>query len=206
MGSTAERREEEEQRSCRRKRRRPLRLHMPELSVFAMPFLEGDPGGAEGGGSTKGEPLCHSASPTRSFFHRAPFSRPSSPRSAPARTSSSRMSPSSPKTLFPYHTGPPQQDSPPKSPRRLITETLLKCVQERHYLVMVRFSVQGSVQTGPDWSRLVQTGGGASEHALVASEDIYTTLSSSSSSPVELQSTTATLSQCGRMYPHLQDR
>ncbi|XP_022621503.1 5'-AMP-activated protein kinase subunit gamma-2-like [Seriola dumerili] len=119
MGSTAERREEEEQRSCRRKRRRPLRLHMPELRVFAMPFLEGDPGGAEGGSSTKGEPLCHSASPTRSFFHRAPFSRPSSPRSAPARTSSSRMSPSSPKTLFPYHTGPPQQDSPPKSPRRL---------------------------------------------------------------------------------------
>ncbi|XP_076617055.1 5'-AMP-activated protein kinase subunit gamma-2-like isoform X3 [Chaetodon auriga] len=83
-----------------------------------MPFLEGDPGRAEKDGR-KGEPACHSASPTRSFFHRAPFSRPSSPRSAPARTSSSRMSPTCPKTIFPYHSGPPQQDSPPKSPRRL---------------------------------------------------------------------------------------
>ncbi|XP_076617054.1 5'-AMP-activated protein kinase subunit gamma-2-like isoform X2 [Chaetodon auriga] len=120
MRSTAERREEEEEeeRSCRKRRRRPLRLHMPDLSVFAMPFLEGDPGRAEKDGR-KGEPACHSASPTRSFFHRAPFSRPSSPRSAPARTSSSRMSPTCPKTIFPYHSGPPQQDSPPKSPRRL---------------------------------------------------------------------------------------
>ncbi|XP_050923449.1 5'-AMP-activated protein kinase subunit gamma-2 isoform X4 [Lates calcarifer] len=84
-----------------------------------MPFLEGDPGRAEKDGSRKGEPACHSASPTRSFFHRAPFSRPSSPRSAPARTSTPRVSPSSPKTIFPYQTGPPQQDSPPKSPRRL---------------------------------------------------------------------------------------
>ncbi|XP_040922228.1 5'-AMP-activated protein kinase subunit gamma-2-like [Toxotes jaculatrix] len=88
---------------------------MMELSECAMPFLEGDPGRAETGGSRKGEPLCHSASPTRSSFHRAP----SSPRSAPARTSSSRMSPSSSKTIFPFQTGPPQQDSPPKSPRRL---------------------------------------------------------------------------------------
>ncbi|XP_044196357.1 5'-AMP-activated protein kinase subunit gamma-2-like [Thunnus albacares] len=67
----------------------------------------------------QGEAVCHSASPTRGFFHRAPFSRPSSPRSAPARTSSSKMSPSSPKTIFPYQTAAPQQDSPPKSQRRL---------------------------------------------------------------------------------------
>ncbi|XP_049421453.1 5'-AMP-activated protein kinase subunit gamma-2-like isoform X2 [Epinephelus fuscoguttatus] len=126
MRSTAERREgeeeeeeEEEERSCRIKRRRPLKLHMPDLSVFAMPFLEGDPVRADKDSSRKGEPLCHSASPTRSFLHRAPFSRPSSPRSAPARTSSSKMSPSSSKTIFPYQTGPPQQDSPSKSPRRL---------------------------------------------------------------------------------------
>nr|XP_033495319.1 5'-AMP-activated protein kinase subunit gamma-2-like [Epinephelus lanceolatus] len=125
MRSTAERREgeeeeeEEAERSCRSKRRRPLKLHMPDLSVFAMPFLEGDPVRADKDSSRKGEPLCHSASPTRSFLHRAPFSRPSSPRSAPARTSSSKMSPSSPKTIFPYQTGPPQQDSPSKSPRRL---------------------------------------------------------------------------------------
>ncbi|XP_063339166.1 5'-AMP-activated protein kinase subunit gamma-2-like isoform X3 [Pelmatolapia mariae] len=119
MGSTAERREEEEDRSDRRKRRRPLRLHMPDLSVFTMPFLDGDPGRAERDGGSKGEPVCHSASPTRSFFHRSPFSRPSSPRSAPARTSSSKTSPSSPKTIFPYQPGPPQLDSPPKSPRML---------------------------------------------------------------------------------------
>ncbi|XP_030611966.1 5'-AMP-activated protein kinase subunit gamma-2-like isoform X2 [Archocentrus centrarchus] len=119
MGSTAERRDEEEERSNRRKRRRPLRLHMPDLSIFTMPFLDGDPGRAEKDGSSKGEPVCHSASPTRSFFHRAPFSRPSSPRSAPARTSTSKTSPGSPKTIFPYQPAPPQQDSPPKSPHRL---------------------------------------------------------------------------------------
>ncbi|XP_017260926.1 5'-AMP-activated protein kinase subunit gamma-2-like [Kryptolebias marmoratus] len=82
-----------------------------------MPFLDGDPGRADG--CKKGEPLCRSASPTRSFFHRSPFGRPASPRSAPARTSTSKMSPSSPKTLFPYQTGPPQQDPSPKTPRRL---------------------------------------------------------------------------------------
>uniref|UniRef100_A0A3B4H6T5 Uncharacterized protein n=1 Tax=Pundamilia nyererei TaxID=303518 RepID=A0A3B4H6T5_9CICH len=84
---------------------------LQDLSVFTMPFLDGDPG--------RGEPVCHSASPTRSFFHRSPFSRPSSPRSAPARTSSSKTSPSSPKTIFPYQPGPPLLDSPPRSPRRL---------------------------------------------------------------------------------------
>uniref|UniRef100_A0A7N6C0S8 CBS domain-containing protein n=1 Tax=Anabas testudineus TaxID=64144 RepID=A0A7N6C0S8_ANATE len=88
-----------------------------DLSVFAMPFLEGDAGRAEKDGSRK--PVCHSASPTRSFFHRSPFSRPSSPRSAPARTSTSKMSPSFAKTIFPYQTGPSQEESPPKSPRRL---------------------------------------------------------------------------------------
>uniref|UniRef100_A0A8C9RKS7 Protein kinase AMP-activated non-catalytic subunit gamma 2 n=1 Tax=Scleropages formosus TaxID=113540 RepID=A0A8C9RKS7_SCLFO len=59
------------------------------------------------------EGSCHSASPTKGFFMRSPFSRPSSPMSAPAR---SRVSPSSPKTIFPY---PSHQDSPPKSPRRM---------------------------------------------------------------------------------------
>eukprot|EP00064_Thunnus_orientalis_P016737 superscaffoldBa00003384_g16808 len=93
------------------------RVHIKDLGVFVMPFLEGDPGRAEKDGSRKGEAVCHSASPTRGFFHRAPFSRPSSPRSAPARTSSSKMSPSSPKTIFPYQTAAPQQDSPPKSQR-----------------------------------------------------------------------------------------
>ncbi|KAM4533743.1 5'-AMP-activated protein kinase subunit gamma-2-like isoform 3-T3 [Odontesthes bonariensis] len=82
-----------------------------------MPFLEGE-AGAERDGDRKelmcppvlqGEPLCRSASPTKSVLHRAPFSRPSSP----------KMSPRSPKTTFPYQTGAAQQDSPPKAPRRL---------------------------------------------------------------------------------------
>ncbi|XP_036936047.1 5'-AMP-activated protein kinase subunit gamma-2-like [Acanthopagrus latus] len=78
-----------------------------------MPILDGDPGRAERDGSRKVEPLCRSASPTRSFFHRPQFS----PRLA--RTSSSKMSPGSPKTIFPYQSGPAQQESTPKTPRRL---------------------------------------------------------------------------------------
>uniref|UniRef100_A0A674BAG3 Protein kinase AMP-activated non-catalytic subunit gamma 2 n=1 Tax=Salmo trutta TaxID=8032 RepID=A0A674BAG3_SALTR len=62
----------------------------------------------QGGGS------CHSVSPTKGFFTRGPFSRPSSPKSAPVRT---KNSPGSPKTIFPYPSS--QQDSPPKSSRRL---------------------------------------------------------------------------------------
>uniref|UniRef100_A0A8C7IRE7 Protein kinase AMP-activated non-catalytic subunit gamma 2 n=1 Tax=Oncorhynchus kisutch TaxID=8019 RepID=A0A8C7IRE7_ONCKI len=58
--------------------------------------------------------FCHSVSPTKGFFTRGPFSRPSSPKSAPART---KNSPGSPKTIFPYPSS--QQDSPPKSSRRL---------------------------------------------------------------------------------------
>ncbi|XP_068593240.1 5'-AMP-activated protein kinase subunit gamma-1-like, partial [Cebidichthys violaceus] len=79
-----------------------------------MSFMEG--AAAEKDSSRKGAALSHSSSPTRSFFHRAPFSRPSSPRCTRARTSSFKMSPGSPKTT---QTGPPQQDSLPKSPRRL---------------------------------------------------------------------------------------
>uniref|UniRef100_A0A674B935 Protein kinase AMP-activated non-catalytic subunit gamma 2 n=1 Tax=Salmo trutta TaxID=8032 RepID=A0A674B935_SALTR len=58
--------------------------------------------------------FCHSVSPTKGFFTRGPFSRPSSPKSAPVRT---KNSPGSPKTIFPYPSS--QQDSPPKSSRRL---------------------------------------------------------------------------------------
>ncbi|KAK2859761.1 hypothetical protein Q5P01_004381 [Channa striata] len=67
----------------------------------------------EGGASV---PLCQ---PHQELLPPLTFSRPSSPRSAPAGTSGSKMSPSSSKTIFPYQTGPPQEDSPPKSPHRL---------------------------------------------------------------------------------------
>uniref|UniRef100_UPI003AAC3B3A 5'-AMP-activated protein kinase subunit gamma-2-like n=1 Tax=Centroberyx gerrardi TaxID=166262 RepID=UPI003AAC3B3A len=121
MGSTAAdpcKKKEEKKKSGRK--RRSLRLNMPDLSSFAMPFLEGDPGDAEKDGRKgEGGALCRSASPTRSFFQRGPFSsRPSSPKSAPPRTSGTRLSPGSPKTIFPYPACPEHQDSPPKSPRR----------------------------------------------------------------------------------------
>uniref|UniRef100_A0A9J8APZ0 Protein kinase, AMP-activated, gamma 2 non-catalytic subunit a n=2 Tax=Cyprinus carpio TaxID=7962 RepID=A0A9J8APZ0_CYPCA len=57
------------------------------------------------------EHFCHS-SPTKTFFSRGPFSRPSSPMSAPARF---RNSPGSPKTIFPYSSN---HDSSPKCSRR----------------------------------------------------------------------------------------
>ncbi|KAF5901789.1 5'-AMP-activated protein kinase subunit gamma-2-like isoform X2, partial [Clarias magur] len=84
-----------------------------DLSLFAMPFLEGDDEHNDKDSTHKGEISCRSASPTKGFFSRSPFSRPSSPMSAPAR---SKTSPGSPRTIFPY---PLHQDSPPKSPRRL---------------------------------------------------------------------------------------
>ncbi|CAB1349771.1 unnamed protein product [Coregonus sp. 'balchen'] len=85
-----------------------------DLGSFAMPFLEGDADHVDKADIQKGDGSCHSASPTKGFFTRGPFSRPSSPKSAPART---KNSPGSPKTIFPYPSS--HQDSPPKSPRRL---------------------------------------------------------------------------------------
>ncbi|KAM9417133.1 5'-AMP-activated protein kinase subunit gamma-2-like isoform 2-T2 [Salvelinus alpinus] len=85
-----------------------------DLGSFAMPFLEGDADHVDKADIQKDDGSCHSASPTKGFFTRGPFSRPSSPKSAPART---KNSPGSPKTIFPYTSS--HQDSPPKSPRRL---------------------------------------------------------------------------------------
>ncbi|KAG7487408.1 hypothetical protein MATL_G00023040 [Megalops atlanticus] len=113
MGSTATDTKKKDVKKKNSKKKRTLRLNMPDLSSFAMPFLEGDPGASDKDGVRKGEVSCHSASPTKGFFMRGPFSRPSSPMSAPARA---RFSPGSPKTIFPY---PPHQDSPPRSPRRM---------------------------------------------------------------------------------------
>ncbi|XP_046733561.1 5'-AMP-activated protein kinase subunit gamma-2a isoform X2 [Silurus meridionalis] len=78
-----------------------------------MPFQEGDDECNDKDNTHKGEISCHSASPTKGFFSRSPFSRPSSPMSAPAK---SKTSPGSPRTIFPY---PLHQESPSKSPRRL---------------------------------------------------------------------------------------
>lgn len=81
------------------KESRTLYLQRNRLTLCFLP---------QGGGS------CHSVSPTKGFFTRGPFSRPSSPKSAPVKT---KNSPGSPKTIFPYPSS--QQDSPPKSSRRL---------------------------------------------------------------------------------------
>ncbi|XP_045077483.1 5'-AMP-activated protein kinase subunit gamma-2-like [Coregonus clupeaformis] len=113
MGSTANDSKKRDVKKTPRKKR-TLRLNMPDLGSFAMPFLEGDADHVDKADIQKGDGSCHSASPTKGFFTRGPFSRPSSPKSAPART---KNSPGSPKTIFPYPSS--HQDSPPKSPRRL---------------------------------------------------------------------------------------
>uniref|UniRef100_A0A673INB1 5'-AMP-activated protein kinase subunit gamma-1-like n=1 Tax=Sinocyclocheilus rhinocerous TaxID=307959 RepID=A0A673INB1_9TELE len=89
-----------------------------------MPFLEGDAEHAK----EVTQPQTHKAvpkvktvlfgfennfsSPSKNFFSRGPFSRPSSPMSAPARF---RNSPGSPKPVFPYSSN---HDSSPKCSRR----------------------------------------------------------------------------------------
>uniref|UniRef100_A0A671PUY9 5'-AMP-activated protein kinase subunit gamma-2-like n=1 Tax=Sinocyclocheilus anshuiensis TaxID=1608454 RepID=A0A671PUY9_9TELE len=83
-----------------------------DLSSFAMPFLEGDAEHAKEVTQPKHIRLCRSASPSKNFFSRGPFSRPSSPMSAPARF---RNSPGSPKPVFPYSSN---HDSSPKCSRR----------------------------------------------------------------------------------------
>ncbi|XP_016134500.1 5'-AMP-activated protein kinase subunit gamma-2-like [Sinocyclocheilus grahami] len=111
MGSTAMDSKKKEEKKNSRKRR-SLRINMPDLSSLAMSFLEGDVEHANKDGECKGELSCHSASPTKTFFSRGTFSRPSSPMSAPARF---RNSPESPKPIFPYSSN---HDSSPKCSRR----------------------------------------------------------------------------------------
>ncbi|XP_060681137.1 5'-AMP-activated protein kinase subunit gamma-2a isoform X1 [Hemiscyllium ocellatum] len=96
----------------KRNKRRMLRLNIPDLSSFAMPFLDGDVETSEKDISHKGEDSSHSSgSPSKGFFSRNFYNRPSSPVSAPVRV---KQSPGSPKTVFPF-----PQDSSPRSPRRM---------------------------------------------------------------------------------------
>ncbi|KAG8009690.1 hypothetical protein GBF38_019047 [Nibea albiflora] len=113
---------------------------LADLSVFTMSFLEGYSGPDSG---RKGEAVCHSASSTRSFFHRAPFSRPSSPHSIRARTSSFRMNS---KTFFPSQSGPPQQDSPPKAQRRDYVQVLDSLRGRHRDYVQVLDSLRGRLR------------------------------------------------------------
>uniref|UniRef100_A0A6I8NRV9 Protein kinase AMP-activated non-catalytic subunit gamma 2 n=1 Tax=Ornithorhynchus anatinus TaxID=9258 RepID=A0A6I8NRV9_ORNAN len=93
-------------------KRRSLRVHIPDLSTFAMPFLDGDLESAEKHASRKVDGNFSSGSPSKSFFTKGSQPRPSSPVSAPTRP---KTSPGSPKTMFPF----PYQESPPRSPRRM---------------------------------------------------------------------------------------
>ncbi|XP_006895251.1 PREDICTED: 5'-AMP-activated protein kinase subunit gamma-2 [Elephantulus edwardii] len=92
-------------------RRRSLRVHIPDLSSFAMPHLDGDLDNAEKPSRKVDSPLT-SGSPSKGFFSRGPQHRPSSPVSAPVRP---KTSPGSPRTVFPFS----YQESPPRSPRRM---------------------------------------------------------------------------------------
>ncbi|XP_033848596.1 5'-AMP-activated protein kinase subunit gamma-2 isoform X1 [Acipenser ruthenus] len=113
MGSTAmDTKKKKDATTKKNQKKRTLRLNMPDLSAFAMPFLDGDIDSSEKDGIRKAESSRPSSSPTKGFFSRVPPCRPSSPMSAPAR---SKQSPGSPKTLFPYS----YQESPPKTPRRM---------------------------------------------------------------------------------------
>ncbi|XP_031236058.1 5'-AMP-activated protein kinase subunit gamma-2 isoform X2 [Mastomys coucha] len=93
-------------------KRRSLRVHIPDLSSFAMPLLDGDVENSEKHSSRKVDGPFSSGSPSRGLFSRGPQPRPSSPVSAPVRP---KTSPGSPKTVFPFS----YQESPPRSPRRM---------------------------------------------------------------------------------------
>ncbi|XP_077896982.1 5'-AMP-activated protein kinase subunit gamma-2 isoform X1 [Ictidomys tridecemlineatus] len=93
-------------------KRRSLRVHIPDLSSFAMPLLDGDLESSEKHSSRKVDSPFSSGSPSRGLFSRGPQPRPSSPVSAPVRP---KTSPGSPKTVFPFS----YQESPPRSPRRM---------------------------------------------------------------------------------------
>lgn len=92
-------------------KRRSLRVHIPDLSSFAMPLLDGDLESSEKHSHKVDSPFG-SGSPSKGFFSRGPQHRPSSPVSAPVRP---KTSPGSPKTVFPFS----YQESPPRSPRRM---------------------------------------------------------------------------------------
>uniref|UniRef100_A0A087XYX9 Protein kinase AMP-activated non-catalytic subunit gamma 2 n=1 Tax=Poecilia formosa TaxID=48698 RepID=A0A087XYX9_POEFO len=62
------------------------------------------------------------------FFQRVPLNWTSGPRSAPNRTSSFKISPTPPRTVFPDPTG--LQDSPPKAPRRLSFSGIFRSSRE----------------------------------------------------------------------------
>ncbi|XP_078519343.1 5'-AMP-activated protein kinase subunit gamma-2 isoform X2 [Lissotriton helveticus] len=114
MGSTAmdTKKKKEAAKRTPSQKKRMLRVYIPDLSSFAMPFLDGDLDASDKNAPRKTDEPCQAGSPSRGFFSKGLQNRPSSPVSAPVR---SRQSPGSPKTVFPF----PYQESPPRTPRRM---------------------------------------------------------------------------------------
>ncbi|NWI09203.1 AAKG2 kinase, partial [Crypturellus soui] len=115
MGSTAmdsKKKDASGSRKSSSQKKLMLRVHIPDLSSFAMPFLDGDVESMDKNASRKGEESYSTGSPSKGLFSKGLQNRPSSPVSAPVR---SKHSPGSPKTVFPF----PYQESPPRSPRRM---------------------------------------------------------------------------------------
>ncbi|KAF5893617.1 5'-AMP-activated protein kinase subunit gamma-1-like isoform X1, partial [Clarias magur] len=110
MGSTAADAKARDSSGKSPKKRRALRLHMPDLSSYTSPALDGEKDKSSKSTTPKGEEPV-SSNTSKGFSLRSPIAQPSSPISAPLR---SRTSPNSPKSIFPSH-----HDSPPKSPHRL---------------------------------------------------------------------------------------
>lgn len=102
MGSTAADVKERYSSKKDQKKRRALRLHMPNLSSYTP---DGDKEKSSKSATPKGEDPI-SLNTSKGFSLRSPIPKPSSPISAPLRSSA--------KTGFLFH-----QDSPPKSPHRL---------------------------------------------------------------------------------------
>nr|XP_009941393.1 PREDICTED: 5'-AMP-activated protein kinase subunit gamma-2 [Opisthocomus hoazin] len=114
MGSTAmdKKKDASSSRKSSSQKKLMLRVHIPDLSSFAMPFLDGDVESTDKNASRKVEESYSAGSPSKGLFSKGLQNRPSSPVSAPVR---SKHSPGSPKTVFPF----PYQESPPRSPRRM---------------------------------------------------------------------------------------
>ncbi|XP_045146081.1 5'-AMP-activated protein kinase subunit gamma-2 [Echinops telfairi] len=92
-------------------KRRSLRVHIPDLSSFAMPLLDGELESVDKHARKVDNPFS-AGSPSKGLFSRGPQHQPSSPMSAPVRP---KTSPGSPRTVFPFS----YQESPPRSPRRM---------------------------------------------------------------------------------------
>nr|XP_033787566.1 5'-AMP-activated protein kinase subunit gamma-2 isoform X2 [Geotrypetes seraphini] len=114
MGSTAmdTKKKKEAGKKNPSQKRRMLRVHIPDLSSFAMPFLDVDLESSEKNACHKAEESHNTGSPSKGFFSKGLQNQPSSPVSAPVK---SKHSPGSPKTVFPF----PYHESPPRSPRRM---------------------------------------------------------------------------------------